>query len=143
MLSIGSRIIAFPGGYLSDVMKRRKPFIVSGGLLAVIGIGLTAFAINPWMVVTTYLFFGLSNTLHVIPLQAYFVDVAGEYKSLVFGTYMGASWLAGIPSPPIAGWIAENYGIRGPFIVNFTGSLAGLVLFATFFKERKTNKTTL
>jgi len=141
MISIGSLIIAFPGGYLSDVMKRRKPFIVSGGLLAGIGIGLTAFATNPWMVVTTYLFFGLSNNLYVIPLQAYFADIAGDYRSLVFGTYWATSWLAGIPSPPIAGWIAENYGIRGPFILNFAGSLAGLVLLTAFFKERKTDKT--
>lgn len=137
MISIGSIVIALPSGYLSDVMKKRKPYIVLGSLFAATGVGLTAFAVNSWMVVATYLLFGFSNTIGMISLQAYFADVAGGYKSLVFGAYMTVSWLAGIPAPPIAGWVAENYGIRSPFIVNFIGSLVGLVLLATFFRERE------
>lgn len=137
MISIGSIVIALPSGYLSDIMKKRKPYIVLGSLFATTGVGLTAFAVNSWMVVATYLFFGFSNTIGMISLQAYFTDVTGEYKSLVFGAYMTVSSFAGIPAPPIAGWVAENYGIRGPFIVNFIGRIVGLVLLATFFRERE------
>ncbi|MBE0512954.1 MFS transporter [Candidatus Bathyarchaeota archaeon] len=141
MLSIGSVIIAFPGGHFSDVFQKRKPFLVFGSFLATIGVGLTAFAVNSLMVVATYLFFGLSNALFMISLQAYFTDIAGMRKSLVFGVYQAASWFAGIPAPPIAGSIAEVYGLRGPFIVNFIGSLiVSSLLLILFTEKKKSNK---
>ena len=136
MLSVGAVIIALPGGYLSDILRKRKPFLMLGSLFATIGVGLTAFASDALMVTATYLLFGLSNTLFMTSLQAYFTDVAGKYKSIVFGVYQCAAWLAGISAPPIAGFIAEKYGLRAPFIVNFIGSLAGLLLLLMLFTEK-------
>jgi len=141
MLSIGSVIIALPGGYLSDVFRRRKPFLVLGSFLATIGVGLTAFAVNPLMVVATYFFFGLSNELFAISLQAYLTDVAEKRKFLVFGVYQAATWFAGIPGPPIAGVTAEIYGLRGPFTVNFIGSFfVSSLLLILFAEKKKSNK---
>ena len=141
MLSIGSVVIALPGGYLSDIFRRRKPFLVLGSFLATIGVGLTAFAVNSLMVVATYLFFGLSNALFMTSLQAYFTDVAGKRKSLVFGVYQAATWFAGIPAPPIAGSISEVYGLRGPFTVNFIGRLiVSSLLLILFTEKRRSNK---
>jgi len=130
-------MIALPGGYLSDIFRRRKPFLVLGSFLATIGVGLTAFAVNSLMVVATYLFFGVSNALFMISLQAYFTDVAGKRKSLVFGVYQASTWFAGIPAPPIAGLIAEVYGLRGPFIVNFIGRIIVSSLLLILFTERR------
>jgi DHA1 family multidrug resistance protein-like MFS transporter len=137
MLSIGSIMIALPGGYLSDIFQRRKPFLIIGSFLAAIGVGLTAFAVNSLMVVVTYFFFGLSNELSATSLQAYFTDVAEKRKSLVFGLYQASTWLAGIPAPLIAGSIAETYGLRAPFIVNFFGSLIVSSLLLILFTEKK------
>jgi len=138
MLSMGGLIIALPGGYLSDILKKRKPFLALGSLFATTGIGLTAFAFNPLMVTATYFLFGLSNTLYMTSLQAYFTDVAGKYKPIVFGVYQTAAWLAGVPAPPIAGFVAERYGLRGPFIINLVGSLASLLLLLMLFAEKPT-----
>jgi len=136
MLSVGGLMIALPGGYLSDILKKRKPFLALGSLFATAGVGLTAFAFNPLMVTATYFLFGLSNTLYMTSLQAYFTDVVGKDKSMVFGVYQTMAWLVGIPAPPIAGFIAERYGLRGPFMVNLVGSLAGLLLLLTLFAEK-------
>jgi MFS family permease len=142
MLSIGSLMIALPGGYLSDVFRRRKPFLVIGSFLAAIGVGLTAFAVNSLMVVATYFFFGLSNELFATSLQAYFADIAGRRKSLIFGVYQAATWFAGMPAPLIAGWIAETYGLRAPFIVNFFGSLiVSSLLLSLFIEKKRLNKS--
>jgi DHA1 family multidrug resistance protein-like MFS transporter len=138
MLSVGALVIALPGGYLSDILHKRKPFLILGSLFATTGVGLTAFATNALMVTATYFLFGLSNTLFMTSLQAYFADVAGKYKSIVFGVYQSVAWLAGIPAPLIAGSIAENYGLRAPFMVNFIGSLTGLLLLSTLFAEKTT-----
>jgi DHA1 family multidrug resistance protein-like MFS transporter len=138
MLSVGALVIALPGGYLSDILHKRKPFLILGSLFATTGVGLTAFATNALMVTATYFLFGLSNTLFMTSLQAYFADVAGKYKSIVFGVYQSVAWLAGIPAPLIAGSIAQNYGLRAPFMVNFIGSLTGLLLLSTLFAEKTT-----
>jgi MFS family permease len=89
------------------------------------------------MVVASFFLFGLSNTLLLISLQAYFADVAGIRKSLVFGTYQAAAWFAGIPAPPIAGFIAETYGLRGVFVVNFVGGLIVSSMLLILFTEKK------
>lgn len=103
MLSIGPLVVSLPIGLLSDITKRRRPLIVLGSALASAGIGLTAFAVNAWMVVLSQLFFGFSNTIFMIGIQSYFADISVSYRSLIFGTYLAASWLGGILSPSIAG----------------------------------------
>jgi MFS family permease len=141
MLSAGSVIIALPAGYLLDVSRRRKPFLVLSSLLATVGVGSTAFAVSPLMVVATFFLFGLSNTLLMISLQAYFADVAGIRKSLVFGAYQAATWIAGIPAPPIAGFIAETYGLRGVFVINFVGGLIVSSILLILFTEKSKKAT--
>jgi MFS family permease len=89
------------------------------------------------MVVASFFIFGLSNTLLLISLQAYFADVAGIRKSLVFGVYQAAAWFAGIPAPPIAGFIAETYGLRGVFVVNFVGGLIVSSTLMILFTEKR------
>jgi MFS family permease len=137
MLSVGSVLVALPAGYLLDISRRRKPFLVLSSLIATVGVGLTAFAASSLMVVATFFLFGLSNTLLLISLQAYFADVAGTRKSLVFGAYQAATWVAGIPAPPIAGFIAETYGLRGVFVINFVGGLIVSSMLLTLFTEKR------
>jgi MFS family permease len=142
MLSVGSVVVALPSGHLLDIFRRRKPFFVLSSLLATVGVGLTAFAVSSLMVVASYFLFGLSNTLLMISLQTYFAEIAGIRKSLVFGAYQAATWVAGIPAPPIAGFIAETYGLRGVFVVNFVGLLIALSVLVILFNEknRKTSR---
>jgi MFS family permease len=137
MLSVGSVVVALPAGHLLDVSRRRKPFLVLSRLLATLGVGLTAFAVSSLMVVASFFLFGLSNTLLMISLQAYFADVVGIRRSLVFGAYQATVWFAGIPAPPIAGLIAETYGLRGVFVVNFVGLLIVSSTLMIFFTEKK------
>jgi MFS family permease len=113
MLSVGSVVVALPAGHLLDISRRRKPFFVLSSLLATVGVGLTAFAVSSLMVVASYFLFGLSNTLLMISLQTYFAEIAGIRKSLVFGAYQAATWVAGIPAPADSWFHSRNIRIEG------------------------------
>jgi len=135
-LSVGSLIVGLPAGRLSDIFKKRKPFIVLGSLMANAGVALTAFAISPYMLLGTFLLFGLSNVISWTCLQAYFSDVGGTLSQLIIGTYLAFLWIGGIFSPPISGWVAENFSLRTSFLVELAGGIAVTTFLAILFKEK-------
>lgn len=135
-LSIGALIAGFPGGVFSDMKRKRRPFIVFAYIVALTAVGITAFSWHPWMIVATFLLFGISNTITMNTVSAYFTDAAGQEKTIVYGVYTSLGWLCAIVSPIIAGFVAENYGLRVPFMINFAGLFVSTALLALFFKEK-------
>jgi len=135
-ISVSSLLVGLPAGRLSDLFKRRKPFILLGSLLASLGVAFTAFAISPYMIVATFFLFGLSNVISWTCLQAYFSDVGGTRGPLIVGTYLALLWIGGVFSPPISGWVAETSNMRVSFLIELLGGLVIAVLLAIFFKEK-------
>jgi len=135
-ISLSSLMVGLPAGHFSDVFKRRKPFIVLGSLIATAGVAFNAFAISPYMLVVTFFLFGLSNVISWTCLQAYFSDVGGPRSPLVIGTYLASLWIGGIFSPPVSGWVAENFGLRASFLIELSGGIAITILLATLFNEK-------
>jgi MFS family permease len=138
-LSVGAFIAGFPSGVFSDIKRRRQPFIVFGYIVALIAVGITAFSWHPWMIVVTFLLFGISNTITMNSVSAYFTGTAGQEKMMAYGAYTSLGWLCAIVSPIIAGFVAENYGLRTPFIINFAGLFFSTVLLTLFFREKQVN----
>jgi len=135
-ISLSSLIVGLPTGHLSDVFKRRKPFIVLGFVLSTAGVAFNAFATSPYMLVVTFFLFGLSNVISWTCLQAYISDVGGPRSPLIIGTYLAFLWIGGIFSPPLSGWVAENSGLRTSFLIELSGGIAITILLAIFFKEK-------
>jgi len=138
-ISLSSLIVGLPAGHLSDVFKKRKPFIVLGFVMSTAGVAFNAFATSPYMLIVTFFLFGLSNVISWTCLQAYFSDVGGPRSPLIIGTYLASLWIGGIFSPPISGWVAENFGLRASFIIELSGGIAITILLAILFKEKTRN----
>lgn len=135
-VSISSLLAGLPSGYFLDVTKRRKPLLVLGSLMAVMGVGINAFATSPFMLIATFFLFGLANVVSYTALQAYFSDVGGPKSSLILGTYLAVLWIGGMFSPPLSGWIAERYGLRTIFVIEFFAGVAITAFLAIIFKEK-------
>jgi MFS family permease len=135
-LTVGSLIAGIPSGYLSDVAKKRKLFIVLGSLIATIGVAFNAFAFTPFMLIVTFFLFGLSNVISWTCLQAYFSDIGGSQSSLIVGTYLASLWIGGIFSPPLSGYVAETSGLRTSFFIELIGGIIITCLLAILFKEK-------
>lgn len=136
-LSVGSIIAGLPLGLVSDRTGRRKPFICVSLAVATVAVAFTAFSVTPWMVVATFFLFGVSNVVGINTVSAYLADMAGSEKNMAYGVYIMAGWLTASLSPPAAGFIAETYGLRMPFLVNLGGlTLATLILVVAFKEER-------
>jgi len=137
VLPVGSIMGGLPGGILSDKTRRRKPFIVLSSAIATIAVAFTAFSSSPWMVIATFFLFGVSNVISINTVSAYFLDVAGSERTMVYGVYVMAGWLTATLSPPVAGFIAESYGLRTPFLISLGGLALATLILATLFKERR------
>ena len=142
-IAVGSLIAGIPSGFASDAMHQRKPFILMNIFIAAIAVTLTAMAFNPVFIVITYFLFGISNVIGVTATQAYIADVvSASMRGHAFSAILTASWLGGVFSPPIAGAIAETYGLRIPFVINAAGVfLQGFIVWALFIEERWKNHT--
>jgi MFS family permease len=137
-LTVGSLLAGIPSGYLSDVAKKRKLFIVLGSLIASLGVAFNAFAFSPFMLVVTFFLFGLSNVISWTCLQAYFSNVGGARSSLMVGAYLASSWIGGVFSPPLSGYVAETAGLRTSFFIELIGGIIIVCLLAILFKEKTT-----
>lgn len=135
-LTMASLIAGIPSGYLSDVAKKRKPLIVLGSLIATLGVAFNAFALSPFMLIVTFFLFGLSNVISWICLQAYFSEIGGSQSSLIVGTYLASSWIGGIFSPPLSGYVAETSGLSTSFLIELLGGIIITCLLAILFKEK-------
>ena len=142
-IAVGSLIAGIPSGFASDVMRQRKPFILMNIFIAAIAVTLTAMAFNPVFIVITYLLFGISNVIGITATQAYIADVvSSSMRGNAFSAILTASWLGGMFSPPIAGALAETYGLRTPFVINAAGVfLQGFIVWALFIEGRWKNHT--
>jgi len=135
-ITISSLLVGIPSGYLSDKARKRKLFIVLGSLIATAGVGFNAFAVSPLMLIVTFFLFGLSNIISWTCLQAYFSDVGGTQGPLIVGAYLASLWIGGIFSPPISGYVAENFGLRTSFLIELLGGVIITCLLAVLFKEK-------
>jgi DHA1 family multidrug resistance protein-like MFS transporter len=135
-LSLGSIIAGIPSGFVSDFIRRRKPLILLSVFVSVIAVVLTAIAFNPTFVVITYFLFGISNVVGLTATQAYVSDTLPEsMRGLAFSVIVTFTWLGGTFSPPIAGAIAQSYGLRVPFGINAIGVLLEGAILWIFLTE--------
>ncbi len=131
-MSTSTLLFSIPGGFSSDLSRRRKPLIMVGAVTMAISMALVAFAFNGWMFVASYFLAGISFAVANTAVPSYFADATGVRLSTAYGIRLGAMYLAGMFAPPIGGWIIQAFhSIRLPFIISLVGCTieVGLILF--------------
>ena len=104
----------------------RKPFIVSGLLVAAVGTGVLGFMTNPWLFFLASLVAGAGTGMLNAPQQASIADLVGQERKA--GTVMSSAQMASdvgsIIGPLFIGWIVDIYGFQIGF------GISGLILAA-------------
>ncbi|MGI9823735.1 MFS transporter [Agromyces sp. Marseille-Q5079] len=128
-LAFGAALL--PGGRLGDVFGRRVPYLVGLLLFAVGGI-LAAAAADANVAIVGRLVQGLGAGLVNPQVLGYFQDLfTGPARAKAIGAYTVSASIAGLLSPPLAGWIlaatAPGLGWRLVVLLSVPVALALLV----------------
>jgi MFS family permease len=114
-----------PAGYLSDRIGRR-PVLLAGWIIGVIGVLIMALADNLVIFVAGTLLYGVTAFV-ISPLDSYVTAARGNWSVGRAITFISMTFNAGaILGPITGGWIGDHYGLRVVFFV-----AGGVFLFST------------
>ena len=114
---LGSLFMAFPAGYLLDVIGR-KPVLIAGPFLMAAAAFLTATADSFTLLLIYRFIAGAAEPLWFESRLAIIADTAVVRERGRQVTWMtGLSRAGALLGPALGGFLAELWGVRGPFIV--------------------------
>ncbi|MFA5499874.1 MAG: MFS transporter [Candidatus Omnitrophota bacterium] len=131
-------------GWVSDGIRKRKPFVVWGYLLSSIGKLLLFFA-YAWPAVLIARFTDrLGKGVRTSPRDALLADSAlAEYRGKAFGFHRAMDTLGACLGPLLALWllIILKENIRQVFLIAFIPAILSVITLVLFLKEKPLNVT--
>jgi len=131
-------------GWVSDSIRKRKPFVTSGYFLSSLGKLLLFFA-YAWPAVLIARFIDrMGKGVRTSPRDALLADSAAvEYRGKAFGFHRAMDTLGACLGPLLALWflviLKEN--IRQVFLIAFIPAILSVIMLLLFLKEKPLNVT--
>lgn len=132
-------------GRLSDIVRRRKPFIVAGYSLSAITKPFLALAASPWHVLVVRFVDRAGKGVREAPRDA--LLSASTVRSQIgraFGFHRAADTMGAAAGPLVAFLILPfiNNDLRTLFLLSFIASFIAVVILQLFVREVRREKTT-
>ncbi|MDP3770436.1 MAG: MFS transporter [Candidatus Sungbacteria bacterium] len=133
-----SSILKVISGRYSDIVQKRKPFVIWGYGLSALAKPLLALASSPWHVLAVRFVDRVGKGTRDAPRDA-LISLSSEQKSIgrAFGFHRGADTLGAAIGPLIAFFILPfiHNNLRTLFFLSFVASLCAVVIIKIFVRD--------
>ncbi|GBD06851.1 Bacillibactin exporter [bacterium HR21] len=118
------------GGYVADVVGRKRPLVFSL-LGSAVALGLYGAVPSVWWLLAMRVLHGLSGSLFLPALFALLGERAGRQRAQVMGRAAALIGLAAIVAPPVSGVIARLWG--APMVFGIVAALMALAAIGVWY----------
>ena len=124
---IARMVLDLPAGFLAQRFNKKKLMLL--GLILVSSSSILAgFAQNYWMLLAARIIEGLGSAIYVTTATIFIALVTTpERRGFLMSIYSGFLLLGAIFGPSFGGFIADTYGITGPFFAYAIVSASGII----------------
>jgi DHA1 family multidrug resistance protein-like MFS transporter len=124
---IARMVLDLPAGFLAQRFNKKKLMLL--GLILVSSSSIMAgFAQNYWMLLAARIIEGLGSAIYVTTATIFIALVTTpERRGFLMSIYSGFLLLGAIFGPSFGGFIADTYGITGPFFAYAIVSASGII----------------
>ena len=134
---VANAIVIPISGWLSDVIGRKRYYMISVGLFAAASLA-CGMAPNIQFLVIARILQGIGGGGLAPSEQSMLADTfPPEKRGQAFGAYAFVIIVAPVLGPTIGGWVTDNYSWHWIFLINVPVGLLSLFLVGTFVDEPK------